>query len=102
MGKVLVELEVPKNCHECPFCDETEGAFSDCCQHPNADRGDVENYTGVGSTERPDWCPFNAPKKMTVVHYFTTTDGSFARPRMRFEAEQVLTDYIPLDSEDAS
>ena len=51
MPKYLIEFDQPKDkCDGCPFFHETEGAFSNWCQHP--DGGTLDGINGI-----PDWCP---------------------------------------------
>lgn len=55
---VLVEMEIPKSCEECPFAYETEGVSHDFCQYVGYE-SDIEKFVGTRSNERPRWCPFN-------------------------------------------
>ena len=55
---VLVEMEIPKSCEECPFAYETEGVSHDFCQYVGYE-SDIEKFLGVRKNERPRWCPFN-------------------------------------------
>lgn len=58
---VLVEMEIPKSCGECPFAYETEGVSHDFCQYVGYE-SDIEKFVGVLVNERPRWCPFNYAK----------------------------------------
>lgn len=65
--KVLVELEVPNNCSNCPFANETEGAYHDYCAHPNAGYSTyISKFLSSTCNERPDWCPFNTAKDVIL------------------------------------
>lgn len=55
---ILVEMEVPKSCEECPFAYETEGVYHDFCQYVGYE-SDIQEFVGTRSNERPRWCPFN-------------------------------------------
>ena len=86
MSKVLVELEVPKGCDDCPFYYETEGAFSNVCQHPNCDHFDCGDY-GEYKDHRPDFCPFNS----------TITTQILGEPS---QDEPRYCEYIPLNTKE--
>lgn len=62
--RILVELEEPKACEQCPFCYETEGAFIDACQHPNGGDFSVPGFDI--RKDRPRWCPFNRAEDATL------------------------------------
>lgn len=55
---VLVEMEIPKSCEECPFAYETEGVAHDFCQYVGYE-SDIKKFVGTRSNGRPRWCPFN-------------------------------------------
>lgn len=55
---VLVEMEIPKSCEECPFACETEGVSHDFCQYVGYE-SDIEKFVGASGNGRPRWCPFN-------------------------------------------
>lgn len=64
---VLVELEVPNSCADCPFANETEGAYHDYCAHPNAGYStDISKFLSRTCDERPGWCPFNTAKDVVL------------------------------------
>lgn len=65
---VLVELEVPKSCNECPFAYETEGAYHHYCQYVGY-KSDIKDFVLHGSrgNERPRWCPFNNTETLRVL-----------------------------------
>lgn len=62
---VLVELEVPKSCEECPFAYITEGVSHDYCQYVGYET-DIKDFTGSRCNERPRWCPFNYAKEVVL------------------------------------
>lgn len=62
---VLVEMEIPKSCEECPFAYETEGVSHDFCQHVGYE-SDIHEFVGTRSNERPRWCPFNYAKNAVL------------------------------------
>ena len=93
MSKVLVELEIPNGCETCPFYYETEGAFSNVCQHPNCESNDCGRW-GEYKDCRPEWCPFNKTEKLTVVQW--TVSQMDERQNI---SSYVLRDYIPLKEE---
>ena len=62
---VLVEMEIPKSCEECPFAYETEGVSHDFCQYIGYE-SDIEKFIGACSNGRPGWCPFNYAKKAVL------------------------------------
>ena len=55
---VLVEMEIPKSCEECPFAYETEGVAHDFCQYVGYE-SDIQKFVGACGNGRPRWCPFN-------------------------------------------
>lgn len=63
---VLVELEVPKSCNECPFAYMTEGVSHDYCKYVGYET-DIEDFTGSRSNGRPRWCPFNNTETLRVL-----------------------------------
>ena len=54
---ILVEIEIPKSCKECPFAYITEGAYHDYCTYVGYDT-DIKDFVGSRYNERPRWCPF--------------------------------------------
>ena len=90
MSKVLVELEVPNGCETCPFYYETEGAFSNVCQHPNCESNDCGRW-GEYKDRRPEWCPFNNTEKLRVLGEPSQCDPRFGQLEDR--------DYIPLEED---
>lgn len=62
---VLVEMEIPKSCEECPFAYETEGVSHDFCQHVGYE-SDIEKFVGACGNGRPRWCPFNYAEKAVL------------------------------------
>ena len=90
MSKILVGLETPKGCEDCPFYYCTEGAFSNVCQHPNSDHNDCGDYHEYVD-HRPEWCPFNATEKLRVLGEPSQCDPRFGQLEDR--------DYIPLKEE---
>lgn len=62
---VLVEIEVPKNCEECPFAYETEGVYHDFCQYVGYE-SDIKDFISSRCNERPRWCPFNYAKNAVL------------------------------------
>lgn len=60
MSKLIVEMEMPKNCPECHFstaCSFCEG-YDDICVLAPKDAEYEWNFSdGVKPTERPTWCP---------------------------------------------
>ena len=62
---VLVELEVPKSCEECPFAYMTEGVSHDYCKCVGYET-DIEDFVGSRSNERPRWCPFNHAREAVL------------------------------------
>lgn len=63
---VLVEIEVPKSCEECPFAYMTEGVSHDYCKYVGYET-DIEDFVGSRSNERPRWCPFNNTETLRVL-----------------------------------
>lgn len=63
---VIVELEVPKNCKECPFAYMTEGVSHDYCKYVGYET-DIEDFTGSRCNERPRWCPFNNTETLRIL-----------------------------------
>lgn len=63
---VLVELEIPKSCEECPFAYETEGAYHHYCQYVGYE-SDIKDFIGSHYNERPRWCPFNNTETLRVL-----------------------------------
>lgn len=55
---VLVEMEIPKSCKECPFVFETGGMTRAFCQYVGYE-SDIEKFVGACDNGRPRWCPFN-------------------------------------------
>lgn len=62
---VLVEMEIPKSCEECPFAYETEGVSHDFCQYVGYE-SDIEKFVGACGNGRPRWCPFNYAKNAVL------------------------------------
>lgn len=62
---VLVEMEIPKSCEECPFAYEAEGIHHDFCQYVGYE-SDIHEFVGTHSNERPRWCPFNYAKNAVL------------------------------------
>lgn len=64
---VIIDIEMPKLCNDCPCSYFTEGCYSDYCQINGKDFED--EYAGRtifgeknGEYERPDWCPLSELK----------------------------------------
>lgn len=52
---ILIDMELPASCEECPCCQPDAHYMQFSCGIENTD---VEDYeTGEMPTERPDWCP---------------------------------------------
>lgn len=49
--KMILVIEMPSSCEECPCCYLTEGCYSDICQ---VNRFGLEEGYEKG---RPNWCP---------------------------------------------
>lgn len=62
---VIMNIDMPKMCAECPCCYETEGVYFDCCQlrlfcddnitYENRFECDIEEY--LQKDTKPEWCP---------------------------------------------
>lgn len=63
---VLVELEIPKSCEECPFAYMTEGAYHHYCQYVGYE-SDIKDFVGSRYNDRPRWCPFNNTETLRVL-----------------------------------
>lgn len=54
---VLVEMEIPKSCEECPFAYATESVLRhDFCQYVGYE---IDKFVRACGNGRPRWCPFN-------------------------------------------
>ena len=87
---VLVEMEIPKSCEECPFAYETEGVSHDFCQYVGYE-SDIQKFVGACSNERPRWCPFNYAKNAVLSQELSSGAKAF-----------VNRDYISLDVRERS
>ena len=71
MSKLIVEMEMPKNCMECAFstgCSFCEG-YDDVCVLAPRDAEYKWNFSvGIKPSERPSWCPIvgELPDEPTV------------------------------------
>ena len=59
---IIIDMEMPKTCNDCPCSYFTEGAYSDYCQIMNKDFDkETEGKTCYGTSNgvyaRQKWCP---------------------------------------------
>lgn len=50
MNKMIVIIDEPNDCYECPLLKRTFGLFKQCTQSKNI-------MDSIDLTKRPDWCP---------------------------------------------
>lgn len=80
---VIMNIDMPKMCAECPCCYETEGVYFGCCQlrlfcddnitHENRLECDIEEY--LQNDTKPEWCPLvkveeEQPEQITAPFYY--------------------------------
>ena len=71
MGMIQIDMPMPKNCIDCPACNEYL-----MCAIPCNGRGWGENDVKDFSQSRPEWCPMKEQTKTKVV-FGRTKDGEF-------------------------
>ena len=62
MSKLIVEMEMPKNCMECAFstgCSFCEGYDDHCVLAPRDAEYKWNFSDGIEPSERPSWCPID-------------------------------------------
>lgn len=64
MSKVILVMEEPKNCFECPCRYITEGAYWDACQVLNN-----KELEDICKEEKPKWCPLKSLPKKRDGHF---------------------------------
>ena len=59
---VIIDIEMPRLCNDCPCSYFTEGCYSDYCQINGKDF-DEETKTEIGDYKRQKWCPLKENKQ---------------------------------------
>ena len=68
MSKMILVLDEPKDCEDCPLFREKENNPHQC----EAKHKDVDMYTYYKN--RPDWCPLRElPDKKEISHFCETS-----------------------------
>lgn len=74
MSKLVLVIDAPENCYDCPFGTEYCGnlEYEGCCELAECLDSDMnlitEEHYDYESESRPDWCPLKPlPEKMTGV-----------------------------------
>ena len=62
MGMIQIDMPMPKNCIDCPACNEYL-----MCAIPCNGRGWGENDVKDFSQSRPEWCPMKEQEKLVDV-----------------------------------
>ena len=79
MRMIQIEMEMPKNCMDCPACNEYL-----MCAIPCNGRGLGENDVKDFSQSRPEWCPM---KEQNVINKLQQ-DSNKTPTRVVMECEQ--------------
>lgn len=60
---VIIDIEMPKLCNDCPCSYFTEGCYSDYCQINGQDFDEETKIEIEGYYKRQKWCPLKENKE---------------------------------------